>query len=140
MARISGQARERFIQQGFLTEDTAWNDETSFGNLTLGTDWVDLNSNGNPDQGETFPNTQGQSSTIYKLMTWAKQRWADVGGLQGSVQPDTPGVEPEYFHEIYFSGENLSLAEASSRYSGLIPIVALYEIDWQAYYDATGQT
>ena len=139
MARISGQARERLIQEGYMTEQTAWSDETSFGNYTLGTDWVDLNHNGTPDQGETIPNTQGQSSTIYKLMSWAKQRWADVGGASAGVQPDSPGVQPEYFKEIYFSGENLSLVEASSEYSGLIPIVALYEIDWQAYYSATGQ-
>jgi dolichyl-diphosphooligosaccharide--protein glycosyltransferase len=135
MARISGQARQRLIQEGYMTEQTAWSDETSFGNLTLGTDWVDLNNNGTPDQGETIANTQGQSSTIYKLLTWAKQRWGDVNG----VTPDEPGVQPDYFKEAFFSGENLSLAAASSQYSGLIPIVALYEIDWQAYYNATGQ-
>jgi dolichyl-diphosphooligosaccharide--protein glycosyltransferase len=139
MARISGQARERLIQEGYMTEQTAWSDETSFGNYTLGTDWIDLNQNGTPDQGETITNTQGQSSTIYKLMSWAKQRWADVGGASAGVQPDMPGVQPEYFTEIYFSGENLSLIDISSKYSGLIPIVALYEIDWQAYYSATGQ-
>jgi dolichyl-diphosphooligosaccharide--protein glycosyltransferase len=139
MARISGQARERFIQEGFITEQSAWVDETSFGNYTLGTDWVDSNGNGTPDEGETISNSQGQASTIYKLMSWAKQRWADVSGASAGVQADESGTQPEYFKELYFAGENLSLVDASSRYSGLIPIVALYEIDWEAYYSATGQ-
>jgi dolichyl-diphosphooligosaccharide--protein glycosyltransferase len=140
MARISGQARERFIQEGFITEQSAWTDEKPFGNLTLGTDWVDSNGNGTPDQGETIPNPMGQNSTIYKLMSWAKQRWADVSGAPAGVQADEPGVQPEYFKELYFAGENLSLVDASSKYSGLIPIVALYEIDWAKYYSATGQS
>jgi hypothetical protein len=48
-------------------------------------------------------------------------------------------VQPEYFKEAYFAGENLNPIDASSKYGGLIPLVALYEIDWQKYYNATGQ-
>jgi hypothetical protein len=45
-------------------------------------------------------------------------------------------VQPEYFKEAYFSGEGTPPAT----YGGLIPLVALYEIDWQKYYNATSST
>jgi dolichyl-diphosphooligosaccharide--protein glycosyltransferase len=120
MAEISGQARDRFIQEGFIDQNSSWTDETAFGSVVNGT-WV--------------WNDKGTNSTIYKLMSWAKQRWCDVSG-GGYVQPDQPGVQPEYFQEAYFSGLNVSPGE----YGGLIPLVALYKIDWQKYYNATSPT
>ena len=81
----------------------------------------------------------GKNSTIYKLLSWAKQRWVDVSGSPSGVQADEPGVQPTYFKEAYFAGEHLSPIDASQRYGGLIPIVALYKIDWDSYYNATGQ-
>jgi dolichyl-diphosphooligosaccharide--protein glycosyltransferase len=120
MARISGEARDRFIQEGFIDANDSWTDETAFGSTVNGT-WV--------------WNDMGTNSTIYKLMSWAKQRWCDVSG-GGYVQPDQPGVQPEYFDEAYFSGLDVS----PSQYGGIIPIVALYKIDWQAYYNATNAT
>jgi hypothetical protein len=64
-----------------------------------------------------------------------------VGGAASDspVQADESGVEPTYFKEAYFAGEELTTLEVYSKYGGLIPIVALYEIDWESYYDATGQ-
>jgi dolichyl-diphosphooligosaccharide--protein glycosyltransferase len=122
MARISGQARDRFIEDGLLDENSAWTDETTFVNTTSGK-WYD----------------SGKNATVYKLMSWAKQRWVDVSGTQSGVAADEAGVQPTYFKEAYFAGENLNAIDASAKYSGLIPIVALYEIDWQKYYNATGQ-
>ncbi|MEM4733700.1 MAG: hypothetical protein QXD70_04145, partial [Candidatus Bathyarchaeia archaeon] len=103
-------------------ENSAWTDENAFFNKTSGT-WLDV----------------GKNTTIYKLMSWAKQRWVDVSGLQSGITADEAGVQPTYFKEAYFAGENLSAIEASAKYGGLIPIVALYEIDWQKYYNATRQ-
>jgi dolichyl-diphosphooligosaccharide--protein glycosyltransferase len=126
MARISGEAKQRFIDEGFMDANLQWTDENAFGapNNQTGTwDW----------------NSVGQNSTIYKLMSYAKQRWADVSGAPAGVSVDTPGVQPTYFKEAYFSGEELNPVTASTQYSGLIPIVALYEIDWASYYNATGQ-
>jgi asparagine N-glycosylation enzyme membrane subunit Stt3 len=119
MARISGQARDRFIQEGFIDENSSWTNEATFGSVdsTTGT-WV--------------WNDVGKSSTIYKLMSWAKQRWCDVSGM-GYVVPDEAGVQPEYFKEAYFAG----LDASPSTYGGLIPLVALYEIDWQKYYNTS---
>jgi dolichyl-diphosphooligosaccharide--protein glycosyltransferase len=126
MARISGEAKQRFIDEGFMNDNLQWTDENTFGapNNQTGTwDW----------------NSVGQNSTIYKLMSYAKQQWADVSGAPAGVSADKPGVQPAYFKEAYFSGEDLNPIDASTKYGGLIPIVALYEIDWAAYYNATGQ-
>ena len=118
MARISGQARDRFISEGLLDENSAWTDDTYFYNQTTGV-WYD----------------QAKDATVYNLMGWAKQRWCDVSG-GGYVTPDETGVEPTYFTEAYFSGEDLSLTDVATVYGGLIPMVCLYEINWDAYYNS----
>jgi len=126
MARISGQARQRYINEGFMDANLQWTDENAFGaasNQTGTWEW----------------NTVGKNSTVYKLMSYAKQRWADESGEPAGVLVDEPGVQPSYFKEAYFSGEELNPVDASTKYSGLIPIVALYEIDWEKYYDTTAQ-
>jgi dolichyl-diphosphooligosaccharide--protein glycosyltransferase len=119
MARISGQARDRFIKEGLIDENSSWTDETTFANTTSGA-WYDT----------------GKNSTVYKLMSWAKQRWCDVSG-SSYVYPDESGVQPTYFKEAYFAGEDLSFSDAYSKYGSLVPLVCLYKIDWQAYYNAT---
>jgi asparagine N-glycosylation enzyme membrane subunit Stt3 len=126
MARISGEARQRYINEGFMDANLQWTDENAFGaasNQTGTWEW----------------NTMGKNSTVYKLMSYAKQRWADESGEPAGVLADEPGVQPSYFKEAYFSGEELNPVDASTKYSGLIPIVALYEIDWEKYYDTTAQ-
>jgi dolichyl-diphosphooligosaccharide--protein glycosyltransferase len=126
MARISGQAHDRFIQTGWIDENASWTDETAFGQADNST-------------GAWGWNDKGQNSTIYKLMSWAEQRWTESAGM-GYVTPDSPGVEPTYFKEAYFAGLDLNFYDAAQRYGGLIPVVALYEIDWQAYYADMGVT
>ena len=71
-------------------------------------------------------------------MSWAKQRWVDVSGILSGISVDEAGVQPTYFKEAYFAGEDLNAIDASAVYRGLIPMVALYEIDWEAYYNTTG--
>jgi dolichyl-diphosphooligosaccharide--protein glycosyltransferase len=122
MARISGQARDRFIQEGLIDENSSWADETTFGSVDNST-------------GKWVWNDVGTNSTIYKLMSWAKQCWTDTEG-GGYIYPDEAGVQPEYFKEAYFAG----LDCAATKYGGIIPLVALYEIDWQKYYNATSPT
>ena len=136
MAKISGQASDRFIKSGLIDAQSAWTDEKPFGNYSLGKNWIDANKNGQVDSGELFATSMGVNSTIYKLMTWAKQRWVEVSGSPSGISADELGVEPEYFREAYFSGLNT----APTTYGGIIPLVALYEIDWQKYYNATSTT
>jgi dolichyl-diphosphooligosaccharide--protein glycosyltransferase len=125
MARISGNARDRFTRTGFIDENSSWTNEDAFGAADNQT-------------GRWVWNDVGKNSTIYKLLSWAKQRWTDVSGM-GYVVPDEQGVQPEYFTEAYFAGLDLNPIDAAQKYGG-IPIVALYEIDWQAYYNATSPT
>jgi dolichyl-diphosphooligosaccharide--protein glycosyltransferase len=124
MARISGQARDRFIRTGFIDANSSWTDETTFANTTSGA-WYD----------------SAKNATIYKLMSWTKQRWCDVSG-GGLVYPDEAGVQPEYFKEAYFAGLDLTLYTAYpiGTNTWLVPLVCLYEIDWQKYYNATSPT
>ncbi|MCJ7561172.1 glycosyltransferase family 39 protein [Candidatus Bathyarchaeota archaeon] len=116
MAKISGQARQRFIDTGFIDAKSAWTNETTFGNVSSTNTWQ--------------WNDVGKNSTIYKLMSWAKQLWTQNSGF---VQPDEQGVQPTYFKPAYIAGLDMPPA----KYGGLIPLVALYEIDWQKYYNAT---
>jgi dolichyl-diphosphooligosaccharide--protein glycosyltransferase len=119
MARISGKAHDRFIYTGFIDEKSAWTNEETFGEYNSTTnrwEWNDV----------------GKNSTIYKLMSWGKQRWCD----QNSASIDEYGVQPEYFKEAYFAGVTLSPTDASNKYGRLVPLVCLYEIDWQKYYSS----
>ena len=119
MAKISGEAEDRLMNEGYMTPSYSWTNETSFMNTTSGV-WTDF----------------GTNSTVYKLMSWAKQRWYDVGGggTSGGISLDSPGVEPTYFQEVYFAGETLTLNQAETNYGApIIPLVCLYKINWQAF-------
>ena len=110
-----------------MSPDAAWTDETAFGkvsNTSNTWEWNDM----------------GKNSTVYKLLSYAKQRWVDVSGVAYNVVSDQSDAEaPTYFKEAYFAGENFNPIDAQAKTSGLIPVIALYEIDWNAYYNATGQ-
>ena len=120
MAKISGEAKARFINEGYMTADYSWTNETPFMNTTSGA-WYDF----------------GKNSTIYEMMSWGKQRWCDTNG----ITPDIAGIQPKYFKEAYFAGETLSLTDANNNYGApIIPLVCLYKIDWQAFHnDYPGQ-
>jgi dolichyl-diphosphooligosaccharide--protein glycosyltransferase len=118
MAKISGGAQQRFINNNFIDEASSWQNETTFGNFT-GSTWT--------------WNDVGMNATVYKLMSYAKNRWCQVNGV---TDPDQVNVTvPIYFKEEFFSGETLSPSDAQSSYGGLVPVVALYKIDWQKYYN-----
>jgi len=118
MARISGKQRDRFLSRGLIDEQSAWSDESVFGiysNQTNRWEW----------------NDRGTNSTIYKLMSWGKHRWCE----NKVTDPDEAQVaQPEYFREAFFSGVNLSVDDSGNKYGGIVPLVCLYEIDWQKYY------
>jgi dolichyl-diphosphooligosaccharide--protein glycosyltransferase len=110
MARISGKAKDRFIGEGLLTNSSAWADETTFGSYQNSTwTWNDV----------------GRNSTIYKLMSTAKQEWC----TKNNVANQDTAVEPEYFKEAYIAGMDLPLGDAG-KYGGIIPLVCLYEVEY----------
>ncbi len=122
MARISGEARDRLVSEGLIDQNSSWVDETAFGNYS--------------STGQFVWNDKGTNSTVYKLLSWAKQRYCDQNSQYGVV-PDVAGVQPTYFKEAYFAGLEIDPYTAAQQYGGLIPIVALYQIDWQKYYNDT---
>jgi dolichyl-diphosphooligosaccharide--protein glycosyltransferase len=123
MARISGYAYQRFLDTGFMDEQTAWTSESTFGSQDT-------------QHGQWIWNDRGTNSTVYKLMSYAKDRWGDVSGTPNSVVTNLGGVIPTYFKEAYFSGEDTN----PFAHGGIIPIVALYEIDWERYNSDFGIT
>jgi dolichyl-diphosphooligosaccharide---protein glycosyltransferase len=124
MARISGEAQDRLIQQGYMTQATKWTDETSFGS-------TDTSS------GQWTWNDKGLSSVIFELTNYAEVTYCNTVANSGiTVTPDQTGTAPTYFKQAHFAGIDIS----PSLYGGLVPIVAIYEIDWAAYDAANGIT
>lgn len=121
MARISGQASQRLINQGFMDSSSPWTDETAFGvsdNQTGQWNW----------------NARGLNSTVYKLMSYTEQLYCENFG--NIIQPHAQGVQPTYFNVSYIAG----LDQSPFEFQGLVPLVALYKIDWAAYNNATKTT
>jgi dolichyl-diphosphooligosaccharide--protein glycosyltransferase len=122
MARISGEAQDRLIDTGFMDTDTAWTDEYAFGEYDSTTSLWDWND-------------QGMNTTIYKLLSATEYAFTDSTG--GLVYPTSTEVTLDYFEPVYIAGADItSLYE----YSGVIPLVALYKINWDAYNNATSTT
>ena len=129
MARISGKHSKRFVDAGFIDEQSAWTNETAFGAY-------------NPTSGRWEWNKTGMSSTIYKLMSWAKHQWCVKNGRQDSEEREwsknglsATDIQPRYFKEAFIAGLDLSPSDAQSKYGGIVPLVCLYRIDWQTYYN-----
>jgi hypothetical protein len=65
-------------------------------------------------------------------MYWGKDVWCQANGV---TDPDAASVtQPIYFTEEFFSGLTLTPSEAESDYGGVVPLVCLYKINWQLYY------
>jgi hypothetical protein len=127
MARISGQDQTRLLKEGFMNSATAWKDETQFGannNQTNKWQW----------------NDQGLNSTVYELMNYAEVQYCNTittaYNNQITITPDQTTTVPTYFKVAHISGVDTS----PNQYGGLIPLIAIYEIDWAAYDAANGIT
>jgi dolichyl-diphosphooligosaccharide--protein glycosyltransferase len=117
MARISGQAKTRLLDQGFMNPATAWTNETQFGSS-------------DPTSSRWVWNDQGLNCTVFELLNYAEVRYANTMTALGvNVQPDQTTTTPTYFKEAYFAG----IQTSPFQYGGLVPIIAIYEIDWAAY-------
>jgi dolichyl-diphosphooligosaccharide--protein glycosyltransferase len=119
MADISGNAKDRFMNETFMTADYQWSNKTDFGfNATSGAiEWNDL----------------GLNSTIYKLMSNAEKQWAEA---QVFTAAETAS-DLLYFTPVYIAGLEVDYTTAAYEYGTLVPLVCLYQIDWDAYYAAT---
>ena len=109
-----------------MNASTAWTDETQFGSSDQTT-------------GKWVWNDQGLNSTVEELMNYAEVTYcneitAALSSQSYTLTPDITATTPTYFKEAYFGG----LDTSPGQYGGLVPIVAIYSIDWNAYYAATG--
>jgi len=124
MARISGMAQTRLINEGYMNLATAWTDETQFGSS-------------NPQTGQWQWNDQGLNCTVYELMNYAEVQYCSTMTTLGiDISPHQTTTQPTYFKEAYFAG----LQTSPFQYGGLVPIIAIYEIDWETYNASHGVT
>jgi dolichyl-diphosphooligosaccharide---protein glycosyltransferase len=127
MARISGQDKTRLINEGFMDTATAWTNESAFGSVNQQTSRWEWND-------------QGLNCTVEELLNFAEVQYCTTitaaTNNQITVSPDMTTTTPTYFKEAYFAGLNVS----PTQYGGLVPIVAIYSIDWAAYDAANGIT
>ncbi len=118
MARISGQDKDRFVRDGFISESQMWTNESSFGES-------------NPNTNRWEWNERGLNCTVEELMSFAEVTYCNRITAQGTytLTPSYFATAPTYFKEAYFAGTNVG----PLTYGGLIPIIAIYEIDWDQY-------
>ncbi len=119
MADISGNAKDRFMSQGFMTADYQWSNKTDFGF--------------NATSGQMSWNDMGLNSTIYKLMSNAEKQWAEQYGFT----PTESASDLLFFTPVYIAGLEVDPTTAAQQYYTLVPLVCLYKINWDAYYAAT---
>jgi len=120
MARISGQDEPRLLQEGFMTPSTAWTNENTFGSTNAQTNaWV--------------WNDQGLNCTVFELMNQAEVQYCNTisTGQSFTITPDQTTTVPTYFQVAHIAGVDA----APNAYGNLIPLVAIYSINW-AQYDA----
>ncbi len=127
MARISGTDKQRLINEGFMDSATAWTNETTFGSISKTTNRWEWND-------------QGLNCTVEELLNYAEVQYCNsittATNNQITIVPDMTTTQPTYFKEAFFAGLNVS----PTQYGGLVPIVAIYSIDWAAYDAANGIT
>ena len=80
------------------------------------------------EQGGWQWNAKGMNSTIYRLMSYGKDRWlAKWKSDQGYQEPP----ELEYFKEAYFAGLDLDPnSERVRNYGNVVPLVCLYKVNY----------
>ena len=133
MARISGEAESRLLSNEsfgtvWMNDQYRWTNETTFATTAI--------DNSTGAQVQTWTD-QGLNSTIFLLLSNAEQQWANQYGVPVS---DQIGATPSYFTIAHIEGLDITPTAAYQQYNGLIPLVALYKINWDAYNAATNST
>ena len=119
MARISGQEKQRFIDKGFISAADAWTDETSFGKSNTQNsqiwDW----------------NDKGLNCTVNELLSFAMLSYCSSVNHREPTQLTRSRQQhfPKYFELVELAGADV----APTQYGGLVPLVAIYKIDWASY-------
>jgi len=132
MARISGEAQTRFISdttfgQSWMNSNYSWTNDTTFATTQI---------NNSTGQQSVVWTDMGLNSTVYKLMYNAESQYASRYQIPAS---ETAATTPTYFTPAYIAGLELT-PTASAQYGLLVPLVALYKINWAAYNADTNST
>ena len=90
--------------------------DSAFGSITIGWDWIDYNGNQQLDYGELVDNDLGQNTVLYKLMMY---------GLE-TVARGYSTINLEHFKKAYFSRE-YPLSSLQETYN-VAPLVCIYEV------------
>lgn len=114
MARISGSANERLTKAGFMHSGNTWTNETAFGSS-------------DQESGGWQWSEQGINTVVYKLLSNAEYDF--VSKTNGIVNATSMPVELQYFKLVHNSGAETNFGRSGD----LVPLVALYKIDWAAY-------
>ncbi len=124
MARISGTYEQTYLNDGYMTPTTSWKDETSFGSYSNTT-------------GAWTWNLRGDNCTINELMYDAAYQYCQLVTQAGySISPSWTATMPKYFTPVEIAG----ISTSPFQYGGLVPLVAIYQVNYPAYYAATGTT
>ena len=125
MARISGTYEQTYINDHYMGTSnglTQWKDETSFGNYSS-------------TNGAWQWNLQGDNCTINELMYNAASQYVGALTQAGfSISTSWTATTPSYFTPVEIAGINTS----PFQYGGLVPLVAVYQVNYGAYYAETG--
>jgi dolichyl-diphosphooligosaccharide--protein glycosyltransferase len=115
MADISGGARDRLIEDGFMDPNNAWSNRTAFGSYN--------------DSGQWAWSDLGKSSVIYKLLVDVEQQFAaSTGGIV--IPSNNQEVTLDYLTLYKLVGiDDVSVGQ----YGTLVPLIGLYEVNWAAY-------
>ncbi|MCS7129012.1 MAG: hypothetical protein RMI83_07090, partial [Desulfurococcaceae archaeon] len=85
----------------------------------LGWDWVDYNNNYQVDSNEIIANEKGQSTLLYKLMTYGRETTIYGRGVTANLQ---------HFKKAYFSQKEGSPKPAPG--TSIVPLVCVYEVTY----------
>ena len=82
-------------------------------------------------------NDQGENCTINELMYGAASQYSPLLTQAGfSISFKLTATAPSYFTPVDIAG----ISTSPFQYGGLVPLVAIYQVNYPAYYAATGQT
>ncbi|MCL2289041.1 MAG: hypothetical protein FWC33_07740 [Candidatus Bathyarchaeota archaeon] len=118
MARISGDAKDRLISEGFMDPNRAWEDEYAFGDYSQYT-------------GQWEWSEQGKNSVIYKLLADIEFQFADSRTGSVVIPSVMEEVTLDYFTSLYIAGTELTGLNPGG--TTVVPLIGLYEINWAAY-------
>jgi len=124
MARISAGEHDRFIKEGLISAQDMWTDnatvraESYFGETSTTSNQFEWNQ-------------RGMNSTIEMLLYDMQLKYIENINSQGqyTLSADHTASTPKYLEAAYIGG----IDTQPDQYGGLVPLVGIYKINWQAY-------